>query len=233
VQVPIESVSASLRIADDWHRKGQPTWENNCLRSALMGYLSIALTETGRELGMQWLKEHHVVDVLRRHQITLQEIAREVEGGRLPGSVIGGNYHDLVYAHLAWCLEEYQLGEWYVAFSQRAEVAELSTKFWREYARAMRALVAREQYHPIELKLRGQERYWMAHLNLIQAASANQPLEAAKAELENTFTRRNTDRRIRDDSYQIEGSADHPVRWDFRSHSILKYVARKKCERRS
>jgi len=193
-----------------------------------MGYFNIALIETKPERGTLWLKEHHVGNVLRRHQSTLQEIAREVESGRLPGSVIGGNYHDLVFAHLGWCLEEYPLGEWYVTFAQRAEVAELSTKFWREYARAMGALVAREQYHPIELKLRGQERYWMAYLNLIQAASNHQPLEAAKAEVEHTFIRRNADKRIRDDSYQIEGSAEHPVRWDFRYHSILKYVARKK-----
>jgi hypothetical protein len=225
----LESIPSSLLIADDWHRKHQPTWESQCLSSALMGYLRIAVTErTEPDGAIAWLKEQNILDVLRRHQFTLQELAAEVESGRLPNSVIAGNYQKLVFAHLAWCLEEYRLGEFYVAFSKRPDVIELSTRFWSEYASGMGALVVGEPYRPLEIPLRGQERYWVAYLTLIQAASSQQPLDASRIEIEKLFIKRNADKRIKDDSYQIEGSASHRVQWDFRFHSILKYIARKK-----
>jgi hypothetical protein len=223
--IKIEAIHSSLRIADDWQRKGQPTWVLKSLASALMAYLSIAVTEhEGPASGVAWLRDEKVTSILGRIREVLQRLAAEVEAGRLPSAVIAGNYHALVYAHLAWCLDEDELGEWFVAFSERPDVGEMSTDFWREYGRGMGALVREEPYQPIEMHLRGQEKYWMAYLRLIEAAANGQRLEGAIKEAERFFAQRNADKSIKDDAYQIEGSADYPVRWDFRSKSILNYV---------
>jgi hypothetical protein len=226
--VTIESIAASLRTADEWQKKGQPTWVSHCLSSALMGYLSIAVVEHNEPgIGIAWLKDQKVADLLRRQLATLQTLIVEVESKRLPGSVIAGNYDALVFAHMTWCLEQYALGESFVGFSERQDVGELSTKFWREYAKGMGALIRREQYHPPEMRLRGQERYWIGYLRLIEAACGKQPLDGARAEIDRLFIKRNADKSIRDDSYQIEGSPSQPVRWDFRCHSLLKFIEQK------
>jgi hypothetical protein len=45
--------------------------------------------------------------------------------------------------------------------------------------------------------------------------------DAKRARLEQLFQARNADKRFRDDSYEIEGSGNTPVGWDFRLASLL------------
>jgi hypothetical protein len=218
-------IATALKTADQWEMKGQPAWVEKCLSSALMTSLSLAVIDyRDHENGVAWLKARPVPEVLQRHQKVLETLVREVESKRLPSSVIGGNYHSLVFAHLAWCLEEYDLGKSYVAFSERDDVGELSTTFWREYAKGMGALIRGARYEPSEIKLRGQERYWSAYLQLIRAATSGETLDEAIAEIRNMFVKRNADKAIRDDAYQIEGSASQPAGWDFRCFGLLKFI---------
>jgi hypothetical protein len=221
----IDSVQTSLRIADDWQKKGQPAWVSKCLSSALLGYLKIAVTEYGDpSSGVAWLASQNVVGVLQKQFDTLRALEAEVTAGRLPISVVAGNYHPLVYAHLAWCLEKFDLGCSFVAFAERKEVGELGTTFWREYARGMGALVKREPYHPSQLRLKGQEKYWMTYLHLIEAARSGLKVDDVVAELGKQFAARNKDKNIKDDVYQIEGSGNRPVKWDFRRQGLLSYL---------
>lgn len=225
----IDSVQTSLRTADDWQKKGQPAWVSKCLSSALLGYLKIAVTEHGDPAsGVAWLTSQNISGVLQNQFDTLQVLGAEVTAGRLPSSVIAGNYHPLVYAHLAWCLEKFDLGESFVAFAERKDVGELGTPFWREYARGMGALVKREPYHPSQLRLKGQEKYWMAYLHLIEAACNGRSVDDVVAELEKQFVARNNDKNIKDDAYQIEGSGNQPVKWDFRRQGLLSYLAHRR-----
>lgn len=220
-----ESIVSSLQIADDWQKKGQPMWVSNCLNTALTTYLSVSLIDhNDPSSGIEWMKAEGVVEIVRRYQETLLEIIAQVESGRLPTSVIAGNYDALVFAHLAWCLGAIDLGEWFVEFSEREDVLELSTKFWREYARAIGALTRDGEYHLIKLSLRRQERYWVVYLRLIDALCSHQPLGEIVKEVENAFRKRNADKSIRDDAFQIEGSFSQPVNWDFRRHSLLEYA---------
>jgi hypothetical protein len=220
-----DSIVVALKTADDWELKGQSGWVAKCLSGALMTYLSLAVIERNdSEKGIAWLREQRVLDVLRRYRGVLDTLIVEVESKRLPNSVIAGNYHPLVYAHLAWCLDEFKLGESFITFSGRSDVGELSTKFWREYTKGIGALTRAEPYFPAEMRLRGQEHYWMGYLRLIEAACAHQPLDVTIADVSTLFNKRNTDKNIRDDSYQIEGSPSQPVQWDFRCYSLLKFI---------
>jgi len=221
----MNAIAVSLEAAEDWERKGEPGWVCNCLSSALMNYLSLAVEEhSSGQTATEWLESQRVGSLLQRIRNSTQSLADGVETAGLPGSALGGNYHYLVYAHLAWALRHYDEGEWFVAFSQRHDVLEISTPFWREYARAMAALVRREAYAIAELRLRGQERYWAAYLHFIEAASRGAGVSDALAEIDRAFAARNADRRIKDDHYEVEGSGLHPVRWDFRRDSLLAYV---------
>jgi hypothetical protein len=224
--VTIDSIQKSVQTADDWHKKGQPAWVSKCLSSALMGYLQIAVNEQADPAsGVAWLNAQGFSAILHRHCDTLQVLGDEVTAGRLPSSVIAGSYHPLVFAHAAWCIGAFSAGGSFAVFAERNDVVELSTPFWREYARGVGALLRRDGYHASNLRLRGQEKYWMAYLRLIESACNDEPMETAENEIEKSFTMRNGDKSIKDDAYQIEGSGGHPVKWDSRRYGLLTLIA--------
>lgn len=221
----MKAIRMSLDTADQWERKGEPGWVDKCLSAALMNYLSIAVEQhSDLKNARAWLVQQEVVALLQRHRTNVEILASEVDAGRLPSSVIAGTFHLLTLGHLAWSLEALTLGEWFIALSQRRDVLELSTKFWREYARGIGCLVRREAYKAADLKLRGQEKYWMAYLRLVETATQRSTLSNALADIDKAFAARNGDKRIKDDNYETEGSGLHPIRWDYRRDSLMEYI---------
>jgi hypothetical protein len=224
----LQIIQSSLQAGENWERKGQLVWIGRCLSTALMNYLSIAL-EDYRDAGSAsaWLLREGVPALLSRHLDATTRLAADVDARKLPGSTLGGNYHHLVFAHLAWLLAARGQGESYVNIAVRLDVLEISTPFWSEYARGVNSLVRGQEYRMTELRPRGQETHWMAYLRLLEAASSSGWLDDALAEVDKSFTLRNADKSIKDDSYEIEGSGGHPVKWDFRRHGLLNYIRSK------
>ena len=64
----------------------------------------------------------------------------------------------------------------------------------------------------------------MSYLRLIEVECNGRNVDHAVAEIEKQFWLRNSDKTIKDDGYQIEGSGDCPVKWDFRRQSLLNYL---------
>ena len=190
-----------------------------------MNYLSIAVEDYGdADLARAWLLREGVPALLSRHLDATTRLTADVDAKKLPGSTLGGNYDHLVLSHLAWLLTARGQGESYVNIAIRPDVLEISTPFWSEYARGVGSLVHGQEYRMTELQPRGQETYWMAYLRLLQAAVSGSRLDDALAEVHKSFTMRNTDKSIKDDSYEIEGSGRHPVKWDFRRSGLLNYI---------
>lgn len=128
--------------------------------------------------------------------------------------------------HLSWVLQELTLGKSLVANAERHDILKTSTRFWREYAKAMASLVRREQYKSPVMKLKGQEEYWKVFLDFIESVSTGAPTAEILETVNRAFIKRNTDTTIHDDNYQTEGSGSYPVKWNYRRDSLLSYVAR-------
>jgi hypothetical protein len=221
-------IRMSLENAENWELKGQPEWVNRCLASALMNYLSVAVEDkTTIEDAVPWLREVGADDLLRRFYRNVMGLVGEIDAHRHPASLLGGNYSYLVYAHLAWALEDFQLGESFVAISMRTDISDISTPFWNEYAKAMSSLVHGLPYKAPDLQLRGQEEYWYAYIYLIEVVIQRQDLEESILRVRQTFAKRNTDRKIKDDNFETEGSGRHPSKWDYRLDSLLTYIGRR------
>jgi hypothetical protein len=227
-------VRDSLGRARTWESKGTDSWKNiawsnKCVSSALMNLLSIAVEDFPRHSdAATWLLENGTVPLLRQVLEQIERLIAEVDAGRIPPSTYGGNYPHLVFAHLSWAVQEFSLGESFVGISQLADNAAISTPFWSEYGRGLGALVRDVPFRvPKMTKLRGQEEYWVTYLFLIEAVSGRESIEGALQTIEHAFTRRNSDNRIKDDSYEIEGSGDHPVKWDYRRDSLMIYINHK------
>jgi hypothetical protein len=225
VLTKVQTIQSSLQAADTWEEKGEATWIGRCLSTALMGYISIAVEDfEDGDLAAEWLVREGVPSLLSRHLNATTRLAAEVDAKKLPSSTLGGNYYYLVFSHLSWLLMAWEQGESYVIVATRPDVFETSTQFWREYAKGMNLLVHRQQYRMTELHLRGQENYWVAYLRLFQAASSDNGLDDALADVDKSFAMRNNDKSITDDSYEIEGSGEHPVKLNFRRLGLVNYI---------
>lgn len=229
--IKLQFIQSALQIAESWEAKGSDRWENRAwatrsLSSALMKLLSIAVTQFSTQTSaVTWLAENDARAVLQRTLEHLQFLIAEYDAGRLPASAYGGNYPHLVFAHISWAIEEFSLGESFVTISKRQENLELSTPFWREYGIAMGTLVERLPYTFPELPLRGQERYWSTYLHLIEANYIGRAPTEAFCGIDEAFRKRNSDNRISDDRYEIEGSGRHAAKWDYRRDSLVTYIA--------
>jgi hypothetical protein len=174
--------------------------------------------------GRESLQKFGVPELLRQHLEALNSTVAEVDEQRVPSSVIAGNYQYLVFAHVAWILGEIENGEKFVALATRPDVCKLGTLFWAEYGAAMQACVFQESYQVPSLRTRGQETYWVGYMRFIEAALAGTSMTSHIQELAQLFANRNKDSTIRDDAYEIEGSASLPARWDFRRLGLTSYL---------
>ncbi len=225
--ITLADIQRSLQTADDWQKKGQPSWVQKCLNSALLGYLQLAVNEHDDPAGgVAWLESQNVGSLLQRRLDSGKILAAEVDAGRLPASGLDFRYNPLAFAHCAWCLRLFPLGEEFLLLDQRSDVVKLGTPFWNEYARGMSALIRREAFQSAAgLKLKDLEKYWVAYVRFMEAACTGRGLGSALAELDQQFALRNADKKIKQDFLQIEGSGQHPVKWDFRRHGLVTYLA--------
>jgi len=221
-----ECTSDSLQTAKNWRDKGNVAWEERSLSSVVMNFLAIAVETCGdiSEANKWFAKESEFSTVLSRYAGVLSELVDQVDAARVPPSIIDGNYPHLAFAHLAWALGDFSLGELLTRIASRPDVMELSTPFWQEYAMAVMTLVSDRPYTQGRISAQGQEEYWLPYLHLIGQAANNDDTCPAIAEIDDAFAGRNSDKAIRDDAHEIDGSGLHPVRWGFRRDGSLNYI---------
>jgi len=220
-----EFIEVYRQGAANWQSKGNLVREAKSLSSLLMNYLAMAVVEcSSLDEVKAWCSKHEVSPVLERYAEVMQLLVGKVDSGEVPSSTISGNYPNLVFTHLAWALGEFDLGEMLGGIASRQDVLGLSTPFWQEYSKAIDALIAGRTYIAGELNVEGQEVYWNTYLHLIERATNNQDVSTAIADVDDAFLRRNSDKTIKDDAHEIEGSGGHSVRWDFRRDGLLNYM---------
>jgi len=135
-----------------------------------------------------------------------------------------GSHACLALANAAWALGDRALGEREVGFTRHKAVISLSTKFWREYGRAMHGLVDQSPYTPHPMKLQGIERHWAAYLNVVSDITHDRDAQGSIAAARQAFFARNGDKRLGRDFSGFDGSGLDPVRFDFRLEGILRYA---------
>lgn len=217
-------IQSSLKTARDWDAKKNANWASRCYAGAMMAMLSksLIMCDNSRD-GIEMLFAsggHQCLHDL--HRSTL-EVRADVVAGKLPWSVFGGNYHLIVFSHVAALLAEVQISKEFLSLANQKELAQLAGKFWASYACGLLCLVRQETFNIPTLKLRtGLEQYWVRYLNLIRLMSMGHDTSECLKEIDDGFIARNQNSKIKDDQYEIEGSAQRPVLWDFRKEAILK-----------
>jgi hypothetical protein len=219
-----QSAIRSLATAAEWRRKGNARWELTTLSDTVKTLLGVAVERFGDAVaGTQFLKDKNVGQLLGRMadlNWCLYEVLRR-DGKPTAGAVD----NQITPVHVAWLLECWDSGQHLLA----ACVDEVIRRFfpltalWAEYHRAMDCLAANRPYYPVIPRVRGYEQYWIPYLKLVAELTNRRPIATARVEMAASFAKRNRDKRLTDWE-MIDGDGKHPVRWDFREASILKFA---------
>lgn len=215
------TVRISLDAAARWEAQGNAHQALLLYGDALKGSVSLAVTEHDELRSVRdACTQADVRSLLRRFVELTDALLERVRAGETPGAALGGNWSYLVFGQAAWLLGDIESGDRLVRIAAVPELP-LSTKFWREYGRAMLALVGGQPYTPADLKLKGVEQHWAPYLALVADLSHQRDHSASLAAVRTAFAQRNRDKRLGHDSGWIDGTGVDPVRFDLRAASIL------------
>ena len=213
--------------AAHWQARGNRGREASSRGSLLMNILAIAVRDySSAAEAADWLSSQNIRQHLTRYLDLSEALISDLQDNEIHASSIGGGYPNLSFSALAWAIEENDIGERFVRTLAHEEILKLTTPFWREYYRAVDSLIAGKTYKPAKLKTRGIETYWQAYLGLVECLTGNGDMSIAKATADRAFQKRNLDKRLKADAYEIEGSASEPARWDFRRDALISYATR-------
>lgn len=214
----------SLGTAEDWRRKGDQRWELKILASAVISFLGVAVERFADVAeGIRFLEDKGVTRAIdRMAQLNRQFVDALHRNGEPIAGVVN---NQAAQVHVAWLLGRWEIAQDQVAVCVDELVCEFSplTAFWAEYCRALDCLAVMRPYSPVVPRTSGYERYWVPYLNLIADLTSGRPTEASRADIAESFAQRNRDKRLIDWN-MIDGDGKHPVRWDFREVSILKFA---------
>ena len=213
--------------AEHWKAKGSRSREASSIDSLLMNMLAVAVSKySSAPEAAAWLVQEGIHDYWSRHLTLLEVMFSELLQGERPASSMAGGYTHLAQSAFAWALGDDETGERYVRLQADERILTLDTPFWREYCRAVQSLIDGHAYEPATLKTRSYENFWVAYLELIACLTRQDDASDAVAEVDHMFHKRNTDKRLKTDAYEVEGSPTAQVSWDFRRDGLLAYAAR-------
>jgi hypothetical protein len=220
-----DTVGEGIKQARKWESKGETSWAYRNYASALLGQLSSAVTEhEDASEGIDYLTAAGAQGTLAKCRELSSQLFAALRDGRTSASTIGGNYQLLVLGHVSWLLGSDE--DHFVVCAAHKDIQAISTRFWREYCRAITCLVERQRYEPTPPpRLAGMERYWAVYLEVIKEITHDGGGYDSWPATDEAFVKRNRDRRCaNDDVYGVEGSAHLPARWDYRMESLARYV---------
>lgn len=214
----------SLETAANWRRKGDARWELTTLSSAVKTLLGVAVERFADAVaGTQFLKDNEVGELLDRMADLNQGLYEALRRDDKPSA--GAVDNQITPVHIAWLLGCWDSGQLLLIPCMDGRIRNFSplTPFWAEYHRAVDCLATDRPYEPVIPRVRGYEQHWVPYLKLMADLTAGRPVAAARAEITESFTKRNRDKRLTDWE-MIDGDGNHPIRWDFREASILKFA---------
>jgi hypothetical protein len=214
----------SLDTAAEWRRKGDARWELTTLSSAVKTLLGVAVERFADAVaGTQFLQGNDVGQLLGRLAELNQGLYEVLRRDGKPSA--GAVDNQITPVHIAWLLGCWDSGQHLLAPCVDEVVRKFFplTAFWAEYHRALDCLAANRPYETVIPRVRGYVQYWVPYLKLVADLTTGRPVATVRAEMAESFAKRNRDKRLTDWE-MIDGDGKHPVRWDFREASILKFA---------
>jgi len=227
VMTRLEGAYSVLEIGKKKEAEGDLRRAHMAYETVIRDFMHLSFVECSGVVQLNtWLSNHPFELAVEKFIAVTEQI---VEKPREKWAVYfqSGNYLPIAFSHLFAALGQHErarfLGE--VA----AEPALFATTFWGEFGKMYRGLFVGTTYTPQYGKLNFLENYELAYVNLMSAVMRGESIEMPIAEIDRQFIARNADVRMNAaDAYMIEGSPEHPVRFDFRKAGLLATIANTK-----
>ena len=130
------------------------------------------------------------------------------------------------FGQAAWWIDWTNEGDDLVRLGMLKEPLAKTTSFWREYGRGVAAICSGTTYSPSAVKAVGAEKYWLPYLDLAAALTGLGDVNEALVAVDDSFNRRNRDRRVSDTGQDYDGNGHAPQAVNFRKFSLLKRANR-------
>jgi hypothetical protein len=221
-----ERIVANLEDAHELEKENNIAGAHCGYRFAITESLSIGVTEySTREEACKFFEQNRLVELLEKIVELNKLLLVEVAAGKYSTNIIGGTYDFIVFVQLCWLLRQHELSNVFLEFAALEGIRNGKSKFWAEFYRATCSLVKKEAYEPVNLSLRGLERHWRIYLFVISDITNKRDPGVSINEMRSSFEKKNKDKRLKDDTFEIEGTGWCPAKWDFRGESILLYAS--------
>lgn len=202
----------AARIADDWQAKGNPGWELNVRRSAISDALCEAV-QLPEAQGVALLRDPGVLAQAERLvAIATEHQQAEDNDDAIDLALIAGNR---------------EVARALIAHARSMEGGPTAImQYWREYRRAIVALLERQPYQPLANapKAPGWLARFVPNLALAEALSTGAETGPAIATVDAAFAKRQRDKRMFDPSGH-DGEGQVPVLWNVRKVALLAAAA--------
>jgi hypothetical protein len=214
-----------IQKADEWKQKGDVVWASLSLTQALKLLLGVAVhAEPIAETGVAFLRSHHFDQLFVRANLLNGLLVGALKRDGQP--TLGSPNTTAWYVHLGWLAEEWEASSQWLDTCVDPWIRRFypQTKFWAEYIRALEHLRSVSAYEPRIVPTPGYTRHWVPYLHLISDLTQRRAVNQSRAAIAESVFKRNRDKRLID--YElIDGDGRHPIQWDFREASILKFAA--------
>lgn len=188
---------------------------------ALLAFLSDSVYCFEETAGIAHCVNVGVVKIIEEASSSYEALHSQISEGKASGAAAGNAYVLIVLCHLSLLVGSRSTATSFANLANNEHVRNLSTPFWDEYTRALLSICEESSYTvKYHRKLKGEELYWLVYLRICEAATHRRDCSETFEEAKAIFAKRNADKRLRDDIYEIEGSGLKPARWDFRLASL-------------
>lgn len=207
------------------HEKFYMTCYN--LRNIIYTTLSIGLEKyTNPQELVLFLKKKEIEKLILEVSTKMPLVFQKSKTENFSVSWAGSRYEIFTDIQICWLLKDFTISKIFLDWLKNKDLFKNTPKepFLEEYSKGIVSFSEKTDYLPIiNFKLKGLERYWANHLSLISKIISGEDFLLETLEIKKSFEKQNLDKRIKDDSLQIEGSFLHPIKIDFRTEALKSY----------
>ena len=216
-----------IDIGIDKEKHGDIRRAHTAYEAAVENFMHLAFVECSNiDEVKNWLA-NHPLDFATERFIAITEDVIAMPQSEWTRYFQSGNYLLIAFSLFFAVLGQPERMRFFARLA--AEPVLFATPFWGEFGKTYAAFVEGRDYKPEFPNINFPNRYQLPYIDLMAASLDGRYLEPAIAEIDRQFIARNADHRMdANDPYMIDGSADRPVKFDFRKHGLLAIIDRAK-----
>jgi hypothetical protein len=220
----LQSAYKGIEIAERKERESDLRRAHMCYESVIADFMHLAFVEHDNIAGVKaWFADHPLELATERYIALCEQILAE-PSAQWERYFQAGNYLMIAFSHFYAAVGDMVRSRYFSALAARPLF--FATPFWGEYGKTYSAFVEGQKYFAqFDKKLKPVERYWSAYIDLMAAVMTGGDVPAALNNADKQFAKRNSDMKLFEDAFMLDGTGSVPVKFDFRKAGLVAIMA--------